>query len=334
MPRPYSHLSLDDRRRIYRMQAKKLPIEEIARALGKHRSTIYREVKRNTFVDREWRDCDGYFPVTAHDLAKDRRRRQRKLLRHKALRQVVIDRMAGGWSPEQIAGRLKADGISSILVCMETIYQFVYSKAGRDLSLTQYLHERRRIRRRRGDRKPRSVAIPPERGIDYRPAAIAERTEFGHWEGDLLIFRRDNGKTNITSLVERKSRYAIIMKNPDRQSIPVIEQIIVALAALPAEARQSFTFDRGTEFMAWRRLLDGLGAQTWFCDPSSPWQKGSIENTNRRLRRHLPREIDLIGVREKDLRDICRVLNSTPRKCLGYRTPAEVFSGNLRGLSG
>ena len=332
MPRPYSHLSLDDRRRIYRMQAKRLPIEEIARALGRHRSTIYREVKRNTFVDREWRDCDGYFPVTADDLAKDRRRRQRKLQQHEGLRQVVIEKLAGGWSPEQIAGRLKADGVSEALVCMETIYQFVYSKTGRDLSLAQYLHERRRVRRRRGDRKPRSVAIPQERGIERRPAEVGARIEFGHWEGDLLIFRRDNGKTNITSLIERKSRYAVILKNPDRQSIPLMEQIIAALAPLPAEARRSFTFDRGTEFMAWRRLLDGLGAQTWFCDPSSPWQKGSVENTNRRLRRYLPRETDLIGIREKDLRDICQTLNSTPRKCLGYRTPAEAFSINLRGI--
>ena len=111
-----------------------------------------------------------------------------------------------------------------------------------------------------------------------------------------------------------------------------MEQIIAALAPVLAEARRSFTFDRGTEFMAWRRLLDGLGAQTWFCDPSSPWQKGSDENTNRRLRRYLPRETDLIGIREKDLRDICQTLDSTSRKCLGYRTPAEAFSINLRGI--
>ena len=97
-------------------------------------------------------------------------------------------------------------------------------------------------------------------------------------------------------------------------------------------ARRSFTFDRGTEFVAWRRLLDGLGAQTWFCDPSSPWQKGSVENTNRRLRRYLPRETDLIGIREKDRRDICQTLDSTSRKCLGYRTPAEAFSINVRGI--
>ena len=187
----------------------------------------------------------------------------------------------GGGPPTQRRERLSRHLHFQPAAHLRRILAFVYSKTGRDLSLTRYLHERRRIRRRRGDRKPRNVAIPQERGIERRPAEVGARIEFGHWEGDLLIFRRDNGKTNIASLIERKSRYAVILKNPDRQSIPLMEQIIAALAPVPAEARRSFTFDRGTEFMAWRRLLDGLGARTWFCDPSPAWQKGSVENTNR-----------------------------------------------------
>ena len=210
MPRPYCHLSLDDRRRVHRMQAKKLPIEEIARALGRHRSTSYRKVRRKTFVDREWRECDGYFPVTADGLAKDRRRRHHKLERHEGLRQVVIEKLAGGWSPEQIAGCLKADGVSEILVCMETLYQFAYSKAGRDLSLTQYLHERRRLHRRRGDRKPRSVAIPQERGIERRPPEVGERIEFGHWDGDLLI---SGGTTARRTLLRSSSASAATLSS-------------------------------------------------------------------------------------------------------------------------
>lgn len=139
----------------------------------------------------------------------------------------------------------------------------------------------------------------------------------------MLIFRREFGKTNLTSLVERQSRYTLLMKNQDRQSTPLMEQIIGVLAPLPAGARQSFTFDRGTEFTAWRRLKDGLGAETWFCDPSAPWQKGSVENTNRRLRRYLLRSTDLVSIRERRLREICHQLNNTPRKCLDYRTPLD-----------
>lgn len=326
----YLHLDLDERRRIYRLHAKKLSVDAIARELGRHRSTIFRELRRNAWVDPEHKTYDGYFPVTAQDLARDRRQRQRKLLRHSALRHSIVDRMKHGWSPEQIAGRLKRDGLSSVRVCCETIYQFAYSAEGRNLGLPQYLPEQRRARRRRGARKPRGVSIPPQNSISNRPARIGARQEFGHWEGDLLIFRREFGKMNVTSLVERTSRYTLLMKNPDRQSTPLMEQIIEALAPLPAGARQSFTFDRGTEFTAWRRLKDGLGAETWFCDPSAPWQKGSVENTNRRLRRHLPRSTDLVGVRDRRLREICHQLNTTPRKCLGYRTPAEIFAVGLR----
>ena len=121
------------------------------------------------------------------------------------------------------------------------------------------------------------------------------------------------------------------MHKPDRPSTPFMVHIAVGILPGPAGARQSFTFDRGTEFTAWRRLKDGLGAETWFCDPSAPWQKGSVENTNRRLRRYLPRSTDLVSVRERRLREICHQLNNTPRKCLDYRTPAEIFSVGLRG---
>jgi IS30 family transposase len=328
----YLHLDLEDRRRIYRLHAKKLSVDAIARELGRHRSTIFRELRRNAWSDPEHKAYNGYFPVTAQDLARDRRRRQRKLLHHSALRDSIVDRLEHGWSPEQIAGRLKRDGLGPVRVCTETIYQFVYSKEGRDQLLHQHLAERRRARRRRGARKARGPMIPAQYGIANRPALIAERRDFGHWEGDLMIFRREFGKTNLTSLVERTSRYTLLMRNLDRQSMPLMEQIIVALASLPAGARQSFTFDRGTEFMAWRRLKDGLGADTWFCDPSAPWQKGTVENTNGRLRRYLPRSTDLIGVRDRGLRELCHRLNSTPRRCLDFQTPAEVFAVGLQRL--
>lgn len=144
-----------------------------------------------------------------------------------------------------------------------------------------------------------------------------------------MMFRREHGRINVTSLVERMSRFTVVSRNEDRQSKPIMESLIEGLAPLPADARQSITFDRGTEFSAWRRLKDGIGADAWFCDPQAPWQKGTVENTNNRLRRYLPRSTAPTALTNRYLKSICQRLNATPRKCLGYRTPAEVFESNL-----
>jgi IS30 family transposase len=158
---------------------------------------------------------------------------------------------------------------------------------------------------------------------------VRERRQFGHWECDLIQFRKKFGKANITSLVERVSRFTVFLRNNDRQSKPVMDRLINALSPLPLFARRSITFDRGTEFTEWPYLQAGLGAQTWFCDPQSPWQKGTVENTNRRARRWLSRDIDPLTLTERNIIEVCHQLNETPRKCLGYKTPAEVFRQKL-----
>ncbi|MFC4732259.1 IS30 family transposase, partial [Salipiger abyssi] len=165
--------------------------------------------------------------------------------------------------------------------------------------------------------------------LSNRPDRVAERVEFGHWECDLVMFRKEHGKINVTSLVERVSRYTVVQRNEDRRSKPIMEALIHGLSALPADARQSITFDRGSEFSAWQRLKDGIGADSWFCDPRAPWQKGTVENTNNRLRKFLPRSTEPTALTNRYLRSICQRLNATPRKCLGYRTPAEVFEAKL-----
>lgn len=144
-----------------------------------------------------------------------------------------------------------------------------------------------------------------------------------------MIFERPLGHANVTSLAERKSRYTVLIKNPSRHSRPIMDKIIAAYALLPAFARQSFTFDRGTEFAGFRALEDGIGAHSWFCDPSAPWQKGAVENTNKRVRRFLPGDTDLAAVSQGALNQLARSLNDQPRKCLGYKTPAEVFMAHL-----
>ncbi|TDW34730.1 IS30 family transposase [Rhizobium azibense] len=326
----YSQFTLADRRRLYQMKERKLPVGEIARQLGRHRSTIYRELKRNTFHDHEFPEYSGYFGTIADDISKERRRRLRKLRRHPELRELVIEQLKAHWSPEQIAGRLLADGVSVIRVCPETIYRFIYCKEDYPLGLYEHLPERRRRRRPRGSRKPRDGLIPFEYRISQRFDFIGDRSQFGHWEGDLLIFDRKLGHCNVTSLVERVSRYTVLIKNRSRHSRPIIDKIIAACSPLPSFARQSFTFDRGTEFAGFRALEDGLGARSWFCDPNSPWQKGAVENANKRIRRFLPGDTDLSNITQQQLVHLAHPLNAQPRKCLGYKTPAEVFIAHLR----
>src|SRR5687767_5242671 len=269
MDRPYRHFTLEERRTLFRLLNAKLPIKEIAGQLGRHRSTIYREIARNEF--REVKQYRGYYPVTAEDSARRRRRRQRKLVRDPRLRTHVVEKLKLWWSPEQIAGRLKIAAEDG-RVCHETIYQFVYSPEGRALQLHRHLLRARRLRCCRFGRKPRSPKIPLERTVGQRPAEVGQRQEIGHWEADLLIFRRAHGKANLTSLVERKSRLIRLIPNSDRRSHGVIRAIGEALVNLPPAARQTITFDRGSEFLSYDHLATNHGIDVYFCDPHAPWQ--------------------------------------------------------------
>lgn len=193
------------------------------------------------------------------------------------------------------------------------------------MKLWRYLPESRARRRPRHVRRRHGRRFSPELSILHRPDIVRDRKQLGHWECDLIQFRKKFGKANVTSLVERVSRFTVFLRNNDRQSKPIMDALIDALGALPQAARRSITFDRGTEFTDWPYLQAGLGVQTWFCDPQSPWQKGTVENTNRRARRWLSRDTDPLSIEDRHLHQICAQLNATPRKCLGFRTPAEVF---------
>jgi IS30 family transposase len=150
-----------------------------------------------------------------------------------------------------------------------------------------------------------------------------------------MMFRRELGQHNLTSLVERQSRYTILIRNRDRNSAGIMSGMIEKLQALPAPARQSITFDRGTEFSSYRLLKHKLGIDSYFCKPQAPWQKGTVENTNGQVRRFLLRDTNIAVLSEETLIDLCERLNETPRKCLGYRTPAEVLMSSLdQGLPG
>jgi IS30 family transposase len=334
LARTYRHLDIDERRTLFRMVEARRPVGEIAARLGRHPSTIYRELGRNRFRDGDRGFC-GYFPLNAQDLARRRRQRRRKLAMNDGLRAHVAERLEAGWSPQQIAGRLKrepTDGEAS--VCHETIYRHVYGPEGRQDGLYRHLPKARRRRGRRYGRKPRASPIPRERWIENRPAEVGTRETFGHWEADLLIFGKQAGKANVTSLIERTSRFTFLLANADKRSAAVIAGIAAALRPLPGDARRTVTFDRGGEFAAYPRLASELAVASYFCDPHSPWQKGSVENANGRVRRFLPRHCEPEALARVRLRRHADRLNDTPRRCLGYRTPREVFEQHLATAAG
>ena len=313
MGRNYPHLSLEERRKIAKWREAKMPVPEIADRLDRAASTIYREITRNSYIDEELPDLDGYYGMNAQRFASARRARRRKLIRLPKLRAAVIDRRKEGWSPEQIAGRLGFEG-HAVCVCHETIYAHVYSRDGQSDALARYLPSRRKKRKPRYARRPRRLVFPPDRSIHERPDHVKTRETFGEWEGDLMIFEKAEGKMNVASLVERKTRFAVLFRNNDRSSTHFMNRLMDVMASLPQPARRSITFDRGLEFREWRKLQPGIGTVAWFCDPQAPRQKGSVENLNKRARRYLPRGTQLAALSNRNMKAICDRLNSTPRK--------------------
>ena len=334
----FGHLGLDERRSLGRPREARVPVAEIASRLGRYRSTIYRELARNRIRDPDAsrdsrRNMSGYYPMTAQDMALARRRRLAKLARHADLLAHVVERLRAGWSPQQKAGRLRldeasgADGKAGKRLCHETIYRHVYGPNGRTEQLHLCLPRARRRRGTRHGRWPRGHRIPLERGIACRPAEVTTRERFGHWEGDLLIFARDGGNANVTTLLERRSRFLVLLANPDRRPAGVAGRICAALGGLDAALRRTVTFDRGFEFMGYPAMDCDLGTTSYFCDPRSPRQKGAVENANGRLRRHLPSDAPAERLAAGGLKALAGRLNATLRRCLSYRTPAEVFQG-------
>jgi len=324
----YTQITLEERRKIERWRHARVSVDEMARVLNRHRSTIFRELRRNHFFDAEMPKVVGYFGVTANMMTCERRTKQRKLYRYPALCETIIERVKHGWTPEQIANRMIFENVVP-RVCQETIYRYIYSKEGIKQELWWYLPNHRKSRLPRRARKKLPSKFHRDVSILFRPDAVARRTQFGHWEGDLMLFKQHFGQANVTSLVERVSRFAVLLKNKSKHTKPVMHKVTDALRSLPLIARRSITFDRGTEFVSWPHLQSEIGTQAWFCDPSAPWQKGSVENTNRRARRWLPRELNVKTLSDHDLKMICERLNQTPRKCLGWKTPAEGFKEKM-----
>ena len=247
-----------------------------------------------------------------------------RLERDEPLRNQVLLRLGQGWSPEQIAGRFKLEHQRTI-ISHESIYRFIYAQLARtkDYKWRHYLPRakwRRGYRGRKGG-SPASF-IHKRRSIDERPHSVLSRTSPGHWEADLMLFRTYGHA--VLALHERYSRILIAVRPEGKASAPIANAMSQILGQFPPRWRRSVTFDNGTEF-ALHHQLHELGVDTFFCDVRSPWQKGGVENAIGRLRRTLPRKTDLASVSDERFVQLIQAYNNTPRKCLNFKTPAEVF---------
>lgn len=330
MAKNYKHLSLTERIELYRMRTEGQPIRAVAATLGRAPSTISRELKRNSRSTKVW--AGGYAPARAQHLSERRRRwdGRFKLLREPRLRDYVHARLLRGWSPEQIAGHLEQK-TGACVISHESIYRFVYHRSAQKDYWHRFLPRRKSRRGRLGRRGGSAVEHIAQRvPIHARPPAVDSRSTPGHWEADLMLFARYGQAILVTH--ERRSRLLLARRQPNKAAAPVARAMHHQFEALPASLRQSITFDNGTEFALHHRLNAALGMATYFCDPHAPWQKGGIENAIGRLRRRLPRKTDLATLSPRQLDALVLSYNHTPRKCLGFRTPAEVFWTDLQAL--
>ena len=300
-----------------------ISVKQMAYTMGRDISTIYRELNRNTKDG-----LVGYLPDEANAMAKERQALHGlKVNRHPEIKTAIITQLKDGWSPEIIAGRGQQK-TSPFWVSHETIYQFVYGKEGKAHGLFKYLLKARPRRGMICGRKPRKSLIPDRVSIHDRPAHIATRKEFGHLEGDLTFFA-NNQSMNVGVIVERKTRFTQLFLNHSKHTSIVMRGVFNKLAKLPTVARKSMTFDNGLEFAKHTILKQFMGMNTYFCDKHSPWQKGQVEQMNVMLHRYLPKNSNLREVSYEQIEMIQDKLNNRPRKCLGFKTPAEAFNEQL-----
>jgi IS30 family transposase len=326
MGEDYDHFSLEERCTIARLRESGQSLRQIAAALDRSPSSISRELKRNHGAQV------GYKPAYAQEQAMARRWTGSRLERDKALRDLVLGCLERGWSPEQVAGWLDQRRAPTT-ISHESIYRFIYAQIRRtnDGTWRHYLPRAKAKRGRRGRKGGSPASLIQDRvSITERPAAANDRQAPGHWEADLMLFSRYGQAILVAH--ERKSRILLLAKQPSKAAQPTLEQLIAWLELFDPRLRQTVTFDNGTEFALHYQLTAALGIKTFFCDTHSPWQKGGIENGIGRMRRYLPRKTDLATLEPDNLYAYVTAYNNTPRKCLGFRSPAEVFHSQLAVL--
>jgi transposase, IS30 family len=323
------YLSLAEREEIAVGLAAGLSLREIARRLGRPASTVSREIARNSTRGRY-----RYRAVAAQVRAEERARRPKpaKLAVNAPLHGWVQEKLEEDWSPEQISARLVIEfpGRPEMRVCHETIYRALYVQGRGALrrELTAHLRTGRALRRPRRTGGERRGKIPGMVLIADRPPEAVDRAVPGHWEGDQIAGR--GGKSQIGTLVERTTRYTMLVPMPGGKGAePFAAAVIPVIAGLPDSLRRSLTWDQGKEMALHKQISIAADIDIYFCDPHSPWQRPTNENTNGLLRQYFPKGTDLSVHSPQRLREVADLLNSRPRKVLGWKTPAEAMAGLL-----
>lgn len=302
------------------MLDKRYPKSKIASILDIHRSTIYREIKRNSWV--HWKgEKPNYTCFIAQKRYLKRCKRSSKMQINKELCHYVHEKLKYGWSPWQIEGRLKRENAGRCIISHETIYRYIYSDYGIRNRFYQKLRRKHFWRIKHHFRKPR---VPKELLIHNRPDIINQRQEFGHWECDLMMFKRGI-KTNLITLRERQSRFMVAIKNLNKTASGTALALISTVKKLKPHIK-SITFDQGSEFQKYPWIRDCLSTEIYFCQPASPYQKGAIENGNGVVRAELPRSTNINDIKQRSINRLITEINDRPLRCLDYKTPTEIFS--------
>ncbi len=326
----FKHLSLVEREILYGGLSQGLSLREIGKRLKRDHTSLSDELKRNIKYGRCYFG-NKYLPCKAQALADKRalKQRQKAPLKNPEVFLYVRKKLRSGLSPEQIAGRLLIDHPYQY-IDDETIYRYIYSKGGRCYKLWQYLKMARKKRmKKEGRHIRRDGKIPGSISIDLRPKEVDLRNTLGHWETDNVIGKQTD-RTALSVTVERLSRVTIITKLKNRSAAVKTAAIVNRLGKLPTQTRLTITADNGKENSYHKQLTAALGTDVFFCHAYHSWEKGTVENTNGRIRRYIPKGVSIDLITDKKIRAIERKLNMTPRKCLGYLTPDETM---IRALS-
>lgn len=312
----YKHLTREERYQIHTLKRQGVSPGCIAAELGRHRSTISRELRRNT-------GPTGYKPAHAHDKALERQCERRNAQHFSADQWAHVEALLRLFlSPQQVSGRLKLE--KAICISTESIYQRAYRDKAQGGDLVDHLRCQKVRRKRYASGQERRGVLANRIGIEKRPAVVDQRSRIGDWEGDTVIGK--NHKGVLITLVERKSRYTLACQGASRHSAAVGEAVIALLRPHRAKCH-TLTFDNGKEFAEHAFIARCLSAAVYFAHPYCSWERGLNENHNGLLRQYFPKKTSFLKVSQHEVDDAVYLLNHRPRKCLGYRTPHEVFYG-------
>ena len=314
MSTSYTHFTTEERESLLRFQAQGLKQSEMARRLNRSRSSISRELKRNTRAGRR------YSAFAADEMYRQRRKKcvRKRRLDDPKRKELVLEKLQEYWSPEQIAGRLKLVS-SPLSVSYTTIYRAVWSG---QLKVPKKCLRRKGRKISPHDEETRG-RLHGHKTIHDRPKAADTRSQFGHWEGDTMQGAR--GKGAAATFVDRRSSFLVAQLLPNRKATVLSQAQCAAFASFPPSLLRSFTVDNGNEFFDYRNVEQRLETRVFFADPGCPGQRGLNENTNGLLRQYFPKKFDFSSISDEEFQAVIWALNNRPRKRLGFRSPAECF---------